>query len=113
MATPPASFDDVPAGRGRTWPLMKATARMLAGNLALAVKARRRKVATRFIWGSSLWANEVGPMIYEAFLPSALAEARFAAAPEPSVVGTGLAAIPAAFDRHLKGVSARKLVVRL
>jgi NADPH:quinone reductase-like Zn-dependent oxidoreductase len=113
LATPPASFDDVPAGRGRIWRLLPAVARMLAGNIGLAVKMRGTRVRTKFIWGSSLLANEVGPMIYEAFLPSALAEARFVAAPDPMVVGEGLDAIPEALERQRKGVSARKLVVTL
>ena len=86
---------------------------MLAGNIALAAKSRGKRVRTKFIWGSSLLGNEVGPMIYETFLPSALAEARFVAAPDPLVVGHGLTEIPDALDRQLKGVSARKLVVTL
>jgi NADPH:quinone reductase-like Zn-dependent oxidoreductase len=113
VATPPASFDDVPARRGRIGRLIPAAARMLAGNVSLAVRAWRKGVRTRFIWGSSLLANEVGPLIYETFLPSALAEGRFVAAPDPLVVGQGLAAIPAALERQRQGVSARKLVVTL
>jgi hypothetical protein len=65
------------------------------------------------IWGSALIANEVGPMIFEAFLPAALAEARFVAAPSPTVVGAGLAQILAALERQRLGVSAGKLVVTL
>jgi hypothetical protein len=65
------------------------------------------------IWGSTLIANEVGPMIFEAFLPAALAEARFVAAPSPTVMGAGLSAIPAALERQRQGVSAAKLVVTL
>ena len=113
MATPPTSFDDVPAGRGRWLRLAPAIARMLAGTLALTLKARRRGVKTKMIWGSTLIANEVGPMIFEEFLPAALAEARFVAAPSPTVMGAGLSAIPAALERQRRGVSAAKLVVTL
>jgi NADPH:quinone reductase-like Zn-dependent oxidoreductase len=113
MATPPTSFDNVPAGRGRLRRLVPAIARMLSGTMTLALKARRRGVRTKMIWGSALIANEVGPMIFEAFLPTALAEARFVAAPSPTVVGTGLAQIPAALERQRLGVSAAKLVVTL
>ena len=113
LATPPTSFDDVPAGRGRLRRLVPAIARMLTGNIALTLKARRRRVRTKFIWGSALIANEVGPMVFEAFLPAALAEGRFVAAPSPTVVGTGLAQIPAALERQRQGVSATKLVVML
>jgi NADPH:quinone reductase-like Zn-dependent oxidoreductase len=112
-ATPPASFDDVPAGRGRLRRLAPAVAQMFVGNTTLALKARRLGVRTKFIWGSDLIANAVGPMIFEAFLPSALAEARFVAAPGPTVVGAGLAQIPVALERQRQGVSATKLVVTL
>jgi threonine dehydrogenase-like Zn-dependent dehydrogenase len=113
MATPPTSFDAVPAGRGRLCHLAPAIARMLAGTVRLAMKSRRRGVRTKMIWGSTLIANEVGPMIFEAFLPAALAESRFVAAPAPVVAGTGLAQIPAALERQRLGVSAAKLVVTL
>jgi NADPH:quinone reductase-like Zn-dependent oxidoreductase len=113
LATPAASFDDVPAGRGRLPRLAAAATRMVAGNIRLALKARLRHVRTKFIWGSDLIANEVGPMIFEAFLPSALADGRFVAAPSPTVVGAGLAQIPLALERQRQGVSATKLVVTL
>jgi hypothetical protein len=113
LATPAVSFDDVPAGRGRLRRLAPAAARMIAGNVTLALRARLRGVRTKFIWGSDLIANEVGPMIFEAFLPAALAQSRFVAAPSPTVTGNGLSQIPAALERQRRGVSAAKLVVTL
>jgi hypothetical protein len=113
LATPPTSFDNVPAGRGRLRHLVPAMARMLAGTITQTLKARRRGVRTKFIWGSDLITNELGPLIFEAFLPAALAEGRFAAAPSATVVGTGLAQIPEALERQRLGVSATKLVVTL
>jgi len=113
MATPPTSFEDVPAGRGRLLRLVPAIARMLAGTAALTLKAKRKGVRTKMIWGSALVANEVGPMIFEDFLPAALAEGRFVAAPSPTVVGAGLSSVPAALERQRRGVSAAKLVVTL
>ena len=113
MATPPTSFDNVPAGRGRLLRLVPAIARMLAGTMTQTLRARLRGVSAKMIWGSALIANEVGPMIFEAFLPTALAEGRFVAAPSPIVVGAGLAKIPAALERQRQGVSAGKLVVKL
>lgn len=113
MASPPTSFDAVPATGGRLRHLVPAIARMLTGTLALTLRARRRGVTTKMIWGSALIANEVGPMIFESFLPAALAEARFVAAPSPTVVGQGLAQIPVALERQRLGVSAAKLVVTL
>ena len=113
MATQPASFDAVPAGRWRIVRLVPALARTMVGNLALAARARAKRVRTKFIWGSALVGNEVGPMIYEAFLPEALADTRFIAAPDPIVVGHGLDKVPAALERQREGVSAHKLVVTL
>ncbi len=113
MATPPTSFDDVPAGRGRLLRMAPAIARMISGSALLARRAKRKGVRTKMIWGSALVSNEVGPMIFEAFLPTALGEARFVAAPSATVVGAGLAQIPVALERQRQGVSASKLVVTL
>jgi NADPH:quinone reductase-like Zn-dependent oxidoreductase len=113
MATPPASFDAVPAGKGRLRHLAPVLMWMVIGSIGLALKARRRGVRTKMIWGSSLLGNEVGPMIYERFLPHALAEARYRAAPGPLVVGHGLDHISEALERQRRGVSASKLVVTL
>ena len=113
MANPPASFDQVPAGKGRLRHLVPTLARVIVGGIGLAIRARRNGVRTKMIWGSALLNTDVGPMIWESFLPSALADGRFVAAPEPVIVGHGLGAIPEALDRQLAGVSARKLVVTL
>ncbi len=113
MATPPASFDDVPAGKGRLIRLVPTMARMGIGFIGLTIRARRKGVRTKFVWGSALLNSDVGPMIFERFLPAALAEGRFVAAPEPQLVGHGLDQIPAALDRQRQGVSARKLVVTI
>lgn len=113
MANPAASFDRVPAGSGRIWRLVPVMARMIAGNVGLAIQVRRLGVRTKFIWGSALLNTDLGPMIWETFLPSALADGRFLASPEPLIVGHGLNAIPGALDRQRAGVSARKCVVTL
>ena len=54
-----------------------------------------------------------GPAIYRDFLPAALAEGRYRAAPEPYVVGHGLQDVQHALDVQANGVSARKVVVSL
>ena len=113
MATPGASFDAVPAGRGRMRHLLPTVARLLANNAVMAARTRQRGIGTKFIFGSSLLANEVGPLIYERFLPQALADKRFLAAPQPLDAGHGLDRIPAALALHANGVSAAKLVVSL
>jgi NADPH:quinone reductase-like Zn-dependent oxidoreductase len=113
VATPPASFDAVPAGPGRLPRLIPAIVRMLVGSISVVIKSRRSGVRTKFIWGGALIDNDVGPMIYQRFLPEALAQGRYVAAPGPTVVGHGIEAIPLALDLHSKGVSARKLVITL
>ncbi len=72
---------------------------------------RRKGVRVSSIWGGSLKDNEVGPAIYVDFLPTALSNGTYRAAPDAMVVGDGLDKIPDALERLRKGVSARKLVV--
>ncbi|MCJ1414498.1 hypothetical protein MMC32_000825 [Xylographa parallela] len=52
-------------------------------------------------------------LIFEDFLPRALAERQLVPAPEPEVVGKGLDKIQHAYMVHKQGVSAKKIVVAL
>ena len=113
MCTPPVSFADLPAGRGRFWKFPTLMARLIGSNAKLFLTAGLRGVRMRYIFSSSILGNDVSRAIYERFLPAALAEGRYTAAPQAAVVGHGLAAIPAALEMQKKGVSARKLVVTL
>jgi len=74
---------------------------------------RRHGVHVSGIWGGTLKDNEVGPGIYVNCLPAALTTKAYRAAPEAVVVGDGLGQIPAALDRIRRGVSAKKLGVRI
>lgn len=56
---------------------------------------------------------EVAKKVWVEFLPKALAEGTFRAAPKPLVVGKGLNNVQKALDRQKEGVSARKVVVEL
>jgi NADPH:quinone reductase-like Zn-dependent oxidoreductase len=76
-------------------------------------KSRARHIRTKFIFGSTLVDNGVGKVVYVDFLPKALAEGIYIAAPDPQVVGKGLEYIQAGFDLQKKGVSAKKVVVSL
>ncbi|MFB2580443.1 zinc-binding alcohol dehydrogenase family protein [Herbiconiux sp. P15] len=80
---------------------------------ARAALARRRGVHVSAIWGGSPKDTAVGPAVWRDFLPSALAEGRYRAAPAPMVTGHGLEAIPEALARLREGVSASKVVVTL
>ena len=113
VASTPVSFENAPRGSRRLPWLIPTMARVVGGTMSMMIKARLRGIRTKFIFGTSLFDNEVGPMIYRDFLPSALAEGRYVAAPEPLVFGRGLDKVPGALEANKKGVSAKKLVVAL
>jgi len=70
-------------------------------------------VEAKFIMGDDLKDNEISNIVYGEFLPKALAEGKYVAAPEPMVVGKGLEYVQKAFEVQKNGVSARKVVVSL
>lgn len=82
-------------------------------NVSVFFKSKIKGVGTKFIFGSELMANELGRVIYEDYLPAALAEGKYIAAPEPQVVERGLQYVQEAMDVHMRGVSAKKVVVSL
>jgi len=81
--------------------------------VALQARCLVHGIRAKFVWGSSLMTNEVGPMLWSDFLPAALADGRYQAAPTAEVVGVGLEQVQPALDTLRRGVSARKLVVSL
>jgi NADPH:quinone reductase-like Zn-dependent oxidoreductase len=113
MATPPVSFDNAPLGGNRIAWLVPTMARLIWSNVWLILKCRMRGIRTKFIFGTTLVDNEVGRLIYAEFLPDALADGRYVAAPDPFVIGRGLDQVPAALEAQKQGVSAKKLVVAL
>jgi NADPH:quinone reductase-like Zn-dependent oxidoreductase len=113
MATPPVSFDVLAAeNRGRL-ALPRLLARLIGTNIAVQAAARTGGVRTKYIFGSTLKNNEVGPAIYRDYLPAALAEGRHLAVPPPMVVGKSLEDLQHAMDTQRRGVSATKVVVTL
>ena len=70
-------------------------------------------VDSKFIFGGDLKDNEVGLAIFDAFLPKALAEGSFKTSPDEEVVGEGLESVQQGLNVLKKGVSAKKLVIRL
>ena len=54
-------------------------------------------VGAKFIFASDLKDSEVSKVIFENFLPKALAEGKYVAAPDPQVVGKGLGYIQDGF----------------
>jgi len=110
IASAPTAWQDA-AQNPRRLPLVFVG--ILGSGLALAAKTIRAGVRSRAVFGSSLKKNEVGTLIYRDFLPLALAEGRYQAAPKPLVVGHGLEFVQQAMDVQRAGVSAQKVVVTL
>ncbi|KUL86878.1 hypothetical protein ZTR_05341 [Talaromyces verruculosus] len=104
---PPSGFPQGP----HDWPTFAM--RMGAYMVSLKSKAALKRVQVKFIWGTDNMANDAGKAIYEDFLPQALRDGRFIAAPEPLVVGKGLEHIQEAMKLNQKGVSAKKVVVTI
>lgn len=113
MASQSVSFDNLDDGRALKWQLPPLVLQLVSSNVLLAAKARHRRVRTKFIFGSTLKNNEVAKVIYEDFLPQALAERRYDAAPKPQVIGHGLDSVQAGLDTQRRGVSASKVVINL
>ncbi len=93
--------------------LPKLVARLVRATVLLQVKARRRGVTAKFIFGTTLKTNDVSRAIYQDFLPAALAEGRYRAAPPPQVVGHSLSDTQRALDVQRQGVTAQKVVITL
>jgi NADPH:quinone reductase-like Zn-dependent oxidoreductase len=111
MASTSVSFETLPPGMSLQLPLL--ILQLVSSNVAMQVKSRMRRIRTKSIFGSTLMDNEVSKVIYEDFLPGALADGRYVAAPEPHVVGKGLEYVQAGLEAQRKGVSAQKVVVSL
>lgn len=113
LLSPPVAFTTLPRRGGPSVAFLRTMARIGLSQLATQVRARAHGVTARFVWGSSLMSNDVGPMLWRDYLPAALAAGRHICAPDPEIVGEGLESIQHALNLLHDGVSARKLVVRL
>ncbi len=113
IGSPPVSFESLGDDRHGRFELLRLSRRLVTSNVALQIRARRLGVRSKYIFGTTLKANEVSAAIYRDFLPDALAKGRYVAAPKPLVVGHGVEDFQRAMDILLKGVSAAKVVVTL
>jgi NADPH:quinone reductase-like Zn-dependent oxidoreductase len=77
------------------------------------IKGVVKRVKTHMIWGTDVMEGEVGRAVFQGFLPGALENGRFVAAPDPLIVGKGLEAVQEGMEMAWKGVSAKKVVVAL
>lgn len=107
------AFQKLATRKRGSFQLPRILLKFVSSNAALQVKCRRRGIRTKFIFGSTLKNNEVSKAIYADFLPSALVDGRFVAAPDPLVVGKGLEYVQAELETQLKGVSAKKVVISM
>jgi NADPH:quinone reductase-like Zn-dependent oxidoreductase len=97
----------------RGFAMVRFLCKLLAFFARTWVKGKVRGVKTHMVWGTDVMEGNVGRAIYEDFLPRALQDGRFVAAPEPLVAGKGLESIQEGLEMVWKGVSARKVVVLL
>jgi hypothetical protein len=92
---------------------LRTVVHFVSWNISMWVKGKIKAVESKFILASTLVENGVGQAVYEDFLPMALEEGTFVAAPEPIVDGKGLEKMQEAFKVQKKGVSAKKVVASL
>lgn len=113
IASPPVSFASLTPGRGSSLELPRLMLRLIVSTVSTQLTSRIRGIRSKMIWGGSLLNDEVSTLIYQDFLPQALAEGRYHAAPEPLIIGTGLEHVQVGLDAQKNGVSAKKVVIRL
>ncbi len=113
IATFPLAFDGLAKGSSVGLHLFRLAPTMLRFVGLIVLKSLMKRVRTNSIFGTTLMDNEVGPLIYEKFLPKALAQGRYRAVPEPNGTGKGLAYVQAGLEQQRKGVSAQKVVISL
>jgi NADPH:quinone reductase-like Zn-dependent oxidoreductase len=80
IGSPPVSFESLADHSHGRFELLRLTRRLVTSNVALQVRARRRGIRSKYIFGTTLKANQVSAAIYRDFLPDALAEGRYVAA---------------------------------
>ncbi|HEY0753945.1 MAG TPA: zinc-binding alcohol dehydrogenase family protein [Ktedonobacteraceae bacterium] len=114
LAGLPVPFD-IPSDLrpGLSLQLLPLLLHFLLASVSIQMKFRMRRIHTKMIYGSALMDDELSKVLYADFLPQALADGHYIAAPEPVVVGKGLDHIQAGLDAQKQGVSAQKAVVSL
>jgi NADPH:quinone reductase-like Zn-dependent oxidoreductase len=113
LASPSVSLLELPRRKGMSPLSIRLTTKLAARYVVLQIRSRVHGVRTRFVWGSRLMEDDVGPMLWERFLPAALADGSYTPTPAPQIVGIGLEHVQTALDLLDLGVSARKLVVTI
>jgi len=113
LASPSVSLLELPRRKGVSPRFIRLMTRLAARYVTLQIRSRVNGIRTGFVWGSRLMEDDVGPMLWERFLPAALADGSYTTSPAPQIVGTGLEQVQVALELLDKGISARKLVVTM
>ena len=113
MTSFPLNFKRMAMGASIPVEMIRQSPDLFSFGLKLLIKSRLRGIGTKSVYGTTLMENEVSRVVYVDFLGKALAQRRYIAAPEPMVVGRGLASIQSGLDTQRNGVSATKVVVSL
>ena len=79
--------------------------------ISTTIKTRARGIRWKMVSVDQMANNGIGKAIYMDYLPRALQEGSYFAAPDPEIVGDGLESIPRAYTRQEQGMSGRKVVV--
>lgn len=86
QASNPIDMSEMPTGAVG---LIGLVLKLLWWNISTAVEARLKCVSTKFIWGSDVIVDEIGPVIYNDYLPQALASGQFQLPSKARPVGCG------------------------
>lgn len=113
MASPPVSFYDQPRRSGFSLARIRLIATLGSRSAAVMLRSRLAGVRASFIWGSAIASSDVGPAVWQSYLPAALRAGTHSLYPPSRQVGTSLSDIQAAMDTLRDGVSAEKLVITL
>lgn len=103
----------IPEPLSETWPTLHLMTSVGYWMIKTIIRTRLNGVNWKFVLATTVAGNEVGPAVFRDFLPKALQEGAYQAKPDPMVVGTGLEKVQEAMDVLKKGVSAKKVVVKL
>lgn len=109
----PVQFQKMGKGTHLRLRFLMQLPKLLTYFLTTQWKSRVRGIRTKMIFGTSLVTTEVSWAIYMDFLPKALAEHAYVAAPEPHVIGKGLQHVQNGLNIQRNGVSASKVVISL
>ena len=91
----------------------RAKAKLFIATVRQPPKDLPSGVEVKYCMARGITDNDVAKAVFGDFLPKALADGKYMAAPDPHVVGKGLENVQAGFDMLKAGVSAKKVVITL